>query len=197
MNKNQRWQLIGNDSSAQLYMQPLPGNPDQWTARWCHADGTERIHGPATLDELLAAGLDEPQLLVLLASAKSPKLREFAQRRCAVRSLAMQGELPLQLMSYWRPNRHVRLEAAWCYDDAIARIRIRAEDWLEIAGGEWLELEGQNYSYEGSRYRTVWSVNRIQRGEVTVSYWALRSDGDSGDGYEGSIEELIISPRYV
>lgn len=205
MSKNQRWQLIGTYTSpertAQLAMQPQPDNADRWSARWLSADGSEQIHGPGTLDELLAqyvaAGFNEPQLLVLLASAKSPEVREFAQRRFAIRSLSKQDKLALQLMRYWKPNRHVRLEASWCYDDAIARIRIRPEDWLEIAGGDWVDLQGQNYSYEGSRYRTVWSFNRCQRGEVTVSYWALRSDGDSGDGYEGSIEDLIISPRYL
>jgi hypothetical protein len=173
---------------------------DLWNARWRGEEGAEEIFGPAKLEELLSdltnLGVDEDELLEMLESCGIPKAREFAARTLAVKSLPNQDTVALQLMRYWSPGKSVKLEACWADDVSISRIRVRAEDWLKIAGGEDVWLKGGGYCYEGIRYKTEWAFNNSGHGEVTINYECCSDFSDSGVGCEGPIEDFIVSPKY-
>ena len=104
---------------------------------------------------------------------------------------AEESALAARLMKHYKPSKGVRLEASWCNDEVVVRVRLTPEEWKVVASGDAFEKRGTSYSYEGEGFTTNWNFNDLELGSVTVSYSSRRLSGDSGDGYEGSIEELI------
>jgi hypothetical protein len=170
-----------------------------WSARWKGEECAQEILGPAKLGdifgELLHLGVEEENLLSMLETSSLSKAREFAVRTRTLNSLSIQDSITNQLMMYWRPGKAVRLKASWADDVAIAKIRVEADDWLQIAQGESVDLDGGYYCYEGSRFSTYWRFNFPSKGEVAVYYSPLNGDSDEGEGYIGGIQSLIESPK--
>jgi hypothetical protein len=168
-----------------------------FNARWTGEEGTERIFGPTSLEkivpELTDLGVVKHELLEMLESSGIPKVSDFAARARAIDKLSSDDPIARELMKYWSPNKPVRLVASWADDIAVSRIRVDSDAWLGICNGKYVQLGGGGYSYEGTRYTTSWAFNLTGHGEVTVSYESRRHDGDSGEGYEGQIEDLIVS----
>lgn len=170
-----------------------------FNARWKGEEGAQEVFGPAGLEgivsELTGLGVEEDELLEMLESSGIPKAADFAVRARALNNLSSDDPIARQLMQYWSPENPVRLAACWADDVSVSRIRVEPEDWLKISDGECVWLDGGGYTYEGTRYTTSWAFNLTGHGEVTVSYENRRNDGDAGEGYEGPIEDLIVSRK--
>lgn len=104
---------------------------------------------------------------------------------------AEKSALYSRLMKHYKPSKGVLLEASWCNDEIIVRVRLTSKEWKVIVSGDSFEKKGTSYSYEGERFTTDWSFNYSDLGSVTVSYSSRRQSGESGEGYEGSVEDLI------
>jgi hypothetical protein len=153
--------------------------------------------GPAGLneifDELTHLGADEDELLRMMEASEIKRVEEFVSRRKALGTMKPRDLLAEDLMEFWRPNKAVRLEARWSDDAAVARIWIDPDDWMHIAEGERVDLEGNRYNYEGAAYFTCWKFNCRKRGEVLVAYASTKNPETGGEGYEGGIKSLVQS----
>ena len=193
-----RWIKLGNykvvgsvcDWSCEIGLQHDDKN--QWSARWRGEEGAEEIFGPSALPELYESliewGVDSEELISMMSGFRNSKVRDFSERlRIA--------SLDAPLMDYWRPNRKMRLLTSWADKSVVARCSVDADDWIKVAEGEKLDLDGSSYSYEGGRYSTYWRFNSPTKGEVLVHYSSTKGDSDGGEGYIGGIESLIDSPK--
>ncbi len=109
--------------------------------------------------------------------------------------MSIHDSITNQLLMYWRPGKAVQLEASWADDVAIAKIRSEADDWLQIAQSESVNLDGGYYCNEGSRFSTYWRFNFPSKVEVAVHYSPQNGNSDGGEGYIGGIQFLIESPK--
>jgi hypothetical protein len=199
-----RWHEIGkckafnpiNGATCEIALERKKGG--LWNAR-CKGN-EEHVFGPATLKELLSEltkiGIDEDELLGLFKSSGIKEAFVFSSRAIAVKALPNQDPLAHQLMRFWSPCETVVLKAYWSDDAASSRISVDPDDWLRIASGSRVWLDGGGYSYEGIGYRTSWCFNNPKFGVVTINYECRRDPSDSGVGSEDSIARLVVSREY-
>lgn len=81
---------------------------------------------------------------------------------------------------------------AWGGGDVVVDLNVNITEWLEIACGEEITLDGQGYSYDGERFLDTWHFSGGLEGDLTVTYDSRESPGDPGDGWLGSTRSALV-----
>jgi len=81
---------------------------------------------------------------------------------------------------------------AWGGGDVVVELNVNITEWLEIACGEEITLDGQGYSYDGERFQDRWHFSGGLEGDLRVTYDSCESSGDPGDGWLGSPRTALV-----
>lgn len=85
------------------------------------------------------------------------------------------------------------LMAIWGGGDVVAELWVPQKDWKDIVAGVAMTIHGSGYYYEGEPFCDEWYFNSDGDGLLRITY--TNESGDTGDGYVGSIEDVIISKK--
>jgi hypothetical protein len=83
------------------------------------------------------------------------------------------------------------LAAVWGDGEVIVELNLDEEQWDRIVRGDRVEIEGRGYWYDGDWFQDIWRFN--SGCELIVSYGQPSIGDFSGEGYVGSIDEVLIS----
>jgi hypothetical protein len=85
---------------------------------------------------------------------------------------------------------HKSLGATW--GEVFVELSLTKAQWDRIARGDYVQIKGRGYWYDGDKFQDIWDFNS-GRHELVIRYGQPSVGDFSGEGYIGSIDDVLIS----
>lgn len=85
------------------------------------------------------------------------------------------------------------LAATWGDGDVIVELNLTKAQWDRIVRGDYVQIKGQGYRYDGDNFQDIWDFNSGGGDELVIRYGQPSIGDFSGEGYVGPISGVSIN----